>query len=99
MTEAKKSGRISFVFACGHNHGGIAQLARACGSYPQCHWFESDYRYQNPQLACGFLWLLGQVVKTPPSHGGYRGSNPLGVTRKKHFVRSAFFNEINPLDL
>ena len=26
------------------------------------------------------IWLLGQVVKTPPSHGGYRGSNPLGVT-------------------
>ena len=25
-------------------------------------------------------WLLGQVVKTPPFHGGYRGSNPLGVT-------------------
>ena len=25
-------------------------------------------------------WPLGQVVKTPPSHGGYRGSNPLGVT-------------------
>ncbi len=22
-------------------------------------------------------WLIGQVVKTPPSHGGYRGSNPL----------------------
>ena len=26
--------------------GGIAQLARACGSYPQCRWFKSDYRYQ-----------------------------------------------------
>ena len=25
--------------------GGIAQLARACGSYPQCRWFKSDYRY------------------------------------------------------
>ena len=21
-------------------------MARACGSYPQCHWFESNYRYQ-----------------------------------------------------
>ena len=29
-------------------YGGIAQLARACGSYPQCHWFESGYRYQAP---------------------------------------------------
>ncbi len=27
------------------------------------------------------IWLLGQVVKTPPSHGGYGGSNPPGVTR------------------
>ena len=26
-------------------HGGVAQLARACGSYPQCHWFESSRRY------------------------------------------------------
>ncbi len=24
-------------------------------------------------------WLIGQVVKTPPSHGGNRGSNPLWV--------------------
>ena len=24
---------------------------------------------------------LGQVVKTPPFHGGVRGSNPLGVTK------------------
>ena len=26
-------------------HGGIAQLARACGSYPQCRGFESPSRY------------------------------------------------------
>ena len=25
-------------------------------------------------------WLLGQAVKTPPFHGGNRGSIPLGVT-------------------
>ena len=32
--------------ACrGNMHGGVAQLARACGSYPQCHWFESSRRY------------------------------------------------------
>ena len=24
-------------------------------------------------------WLHGQAVKTPPFHGGNRGSNPLGV--------------------
>ena len=26
-------------------YGGIAQLARALGSYPICRWFKSDYRY------------------------------------------------------
>ena len=26
-------------------------------------------------------WLHGQAVKTPPFHGGNRGSNPLGVTK------------------
>ncbi len=26
------------------------------------------------------LWPLGQAVKTPPFHGGNRGSIPLGVT-------------------
>ena len=28
------------------------------------------------------LWLHGQAVKTPPFHGGNRGSNPLGVIEK-----------------
>ena len=27
------------------------------------------------------VWLLGQVVKTPPFHGGNMGSNPVGVTQ------------------
>ncbi len=26
-------------------YGGIAQLARAFGSYPKCRWFKSDCRY------------------------------------------------------
>lgn len=26
-------------------HGGVAQLVRACGSYPQSRWFESSRRY------------------------------------------------------
>ena len=28
-------------------YGGVAQLARACGSYPQCPEFESLRRHQN----------------------------------------------------
>ena len=31
-------------------HGGVAQLARACGSYPQCRWFDSTRRYQISKL-------------------------------------------------
>ena len=31
-------------------NGGVAQLARATGSYPVCHWFKSDRRYQRPIL-------------------------------------------------
>ena len=27
-------------------YGGVAQMARACGSYPQGRWFKSDRRYQ-----------------------------------------------------
>ena len=29
----------------------------------------------------GEFWLHGQAVKTPPFHGGNRGSNPLGVIK------------------
>ena len=29
-----------------HKRGGIAQLARAFGSYPECHWFKSNYSHQ-----------------------------------------------------
>ena len=32
------------------------------------------------RLLPGQIWLLGQAVKTPPFHGGNRGSIPLGVT-------------------
>ena len=63
-------------------YGGIAQLARAFGSYPECRWFESNCRYQ--------FWPGGQEVKTPPFHGGNTGSIPVRVTIKKHFKRSAF---------
>ena len=48
-------------------------MARAHGSYPWRRGFDSLLRYH-------IFWPLGQAVKTPPFHGGYRGSNPLGVT-------------------
>ena len=54
------------------SYGGIAQLARAFGSYPKCHWFKSNCRYQ--------IWPGGQAVKTPPFHGGSTSSNLVRVT-------------------
>ena len=36
--------------------GGIAQLARAFGSYPKCHRFKSSYRYHMIQ---DFAKILG----------------------------------------
>ena len=53
--------------------GGIAQLARAFGSYPECHWFKSNYRYH--------VWPGGQAVKTPPFHGGNTSSILVRVTK------------------
>ena len=42
-------------------YGGVAQLARAFGSYPECHWFESSRRYHKPCEAClsGFFRRAG----------------------------------------
>ena len=55
-------------------HGGIAQLARAIGSYPIGRGFKSNFRYHQ--------WPVGQAVKTPPFHGGNRSSILLRVTKK-----------------
>ena len=70
-------------------HGGVAQLARACGSYPQCHRFESSRRYHHrrdvktsrryPSRGT-LLRPVGQVVKTRPFHGCNMGSSPVRVT-------------------
>ena len=44
---------IAYTESCpvrqGVFNGGIAQLARACGSYPQCPRFKSRCRYQTPK--------------------------------------------------
>ncbi len=64
-------------------YGYIAQLARACGSYPQCHWFESNYSHHKSPRKLGDK-IYGPVVKrpkTPPFHGGNTGSNPVRVTK------------------
>ena len=66
--------------------GGIAQLARAFGSYPKCPRFESRCRYQIRAQTFRlrlFPRPVGQVVKTPPFHGGNMGSSPVRVTIKE----------------
>ena len=65
-----------------HQCGGIAQLARATGSYPVGHGFKSNSRYQRP---------VGQAVKTPPFHGGNGGSIPPRVTKKKSTSKEVLF--------
>ena len=43
--------------------GGIAQLARACGSYPQCPRFESRCRYHSCGMPQASRMLYGPLVK------------------------------------
>ncbi len=40
------------------------------------------------------MWPPGQSVKTPPSHGGMRGSTPLEATRKKTALGLGLLNAI-----
>ena len=77
----------------GRSHGGVAQLARATGSYPVGHRFKSGLRYHIGQgsavpypsgtaLVRGFPpGPLVKRPKTPPFHGGNSSSNLLRVTK------------------
>ena len=40
----------------------------------------TSFKGSNPLLSVFNLWPVGQVVKTPPFHGGIMGSNPVRVT-------------------
>ena len=70
-------------------YGGVAQLARARGSYPRCHRFKSSRRYHRgreetlSRIPTGFSFLrpVGQEVKTRPFHGCNMGSIPVRVTK------------------
>ena len=44
-----------------------------------------DVKLKHLRVKDNIAWLLGQAVKTPPFHGGNRGSIPLGVTIL-HFI-------------
>ena len=50
--------------ACrGRSNGGVAQLARAFGSYPKCHRFESSRRYQTRKHRKMLSGFYGPLVK------------------------------------
>ena len=68
--------------------GGIAQLARAIGSYPIGRGFKSNFRYHGTGNGPA-IRPVGQAAKTPPFHGGNGGSIPPRV-RKKH-AEACFF--------
>ncbi len=50
-------------------HGGVAQMVRALGSYPGCHWFDPSHRYQSklittPLLHQGsFFYLTNAIIR------------------------------------
>ena len=51
MTDAGFSRIMMERFSRALTYGGIAQLARAFGSYPKCHRFKSSYRYQRYKVS------------------------------------------------
>ena len=75
------------IITCAHHlDGGIAQLARACGSYPQCHWFKSSCRYH-----------AGRAFTRPVFHTVFRSARPychpmnVVLTRTpRHFAKVKF---------
>ena len=79
----------SMTSAC----GGIAQLARAIGSYPIGRGFKSNFRYQGEaEVSAESIRPVGQAAKTPPFHGGNGSSILPRVTRKKHLLRQVLFS-------
>ena len=61
MTIRSRSGRIPIAVQAAY--GGIAQLARAFGSYPKCPRFESRCRYQTRAQTSRLRPLSGPLVK------------------------------------
>ncbi len=51
LTDAGFSRIMMERFSRALTYGGIAQLARAFGSYPKCHRFKSSYRYQRYKVS------------------------------------------------
>ena len=75
-------------------YGGIAQLARAFGSYPKCHRFESSYRYH----ITGFCWKLhGRgPQKQPADRAVQHLAKPCAIWPVGQAVKTSPFHGGNP---
>ena len=59
-------------------YGGIAQLARAHGSYPWCRGFESPSRYLTEKSVTNKYGILAQLGEHLPYKQRVIGSSPIG---------------------
>ena len=60
------------------SYGGIAQLARAHGSYPWCRGFESPSRYLTEKSVTNKYGILAQLGEHLPYKQRVIGSSPIG---------------------
>ena len=64
---------VRFRSSAPNYHRGVEQLAARRAHNPKV-------AGSSPASATNYIWPIGQAVKTPPFHGGNRGSIPLWVT-------------------
>ena len=73
-------GGVTIYYLC----GGVAQLARACGSYPQCQGFKSLLRYHFYIIFFYIVVIFGRIAQLgehlPYKQGGI-GSSPIVPTK------------------
>ena len=73
-------GGVTIIFFC----GGVAQLARACGSYPQCQGFKSLLRYHFYIIFFYIVVIFGRIAQLGehlPYKQGVIGSSPIVPTK------------------
>ena len=71
-------------------YAGVSQLARESGSYPECHWFESDRRYHmnlrdSRESRSFFVRLASKTFCRPAGSGAARhhpGGDRKGAIRR-----------------
>ena len=74
------------------SYGGIAQLARARGSYPRCRWFKSSSRYYKKESLCGASFCVISILSFMKTlniicHSGSRSQRAAEL-----FEKNGFFN-------